>query len=106
MLDLGITVFLKPNVAFFINHSIIQGLKYIQTMIIFMSESRQINVSKSGVSKLAILALAIVFAAGLFVVGFDQGHIFSLVYGEQAFTDLYIHELTHDMRHAAGFPCH
>ena len=72
----------------------------------FMSESQQISVSKSGVSKLAILALAIVFAAGLFVVGFDQGHIFSLVYGEQAFTDLYIHELTHDMRHAAGFPCH
>ncbi|MDH5659041.1 MAG: CbtB-domain containing protein, partial [Nitrosopumilus sp.] len=22
------------------------------------------------------------------------------------FTDLYLHELTHDMRHAAGFPCH
>ena len=42
----------------------------------------------------------------LFVVGFDQGHIFSLVYGEEAFQDLYIHELTHDMRHAAGFPCH
>jgi hypothetical protein len=84
----------------------IQELKYIQTMLNFMSESRQINVSKSGVSKLAILALAIVFAAGLFLVGFDQGHIFSLVYGEQAFEDLYIHELTHDMRHAAGFPCH
>lgn len=75
-------------------------------MLSFMSESRQINVSKSGVSKLAIVALAIIFAAGLFVVGFDQGHIFSLVYGEQAFADLYIHELTHDMRHAAGFPCH
>ena len=72
----------------------------------FMSESRQISVSKTGVSKLAIIALGVVFAAGLFVVGFDQGHIFSLVYGEQAFTDLYIHELTHDMRHAAGFPCH
>jgi hypothetical protein len=72
----------------------------------FMSESQQINVSKSSVSKIAILALTIIFAAGLFVVGFDQGHIFSLVYGEQAFTDLYIHELTHDMRHAAGFPCH
>ena len=71
-----------------------------------MSESRQISVSKSDVSKLAIVALAIIFAAGLFVVGFDQGHIFSLVYGEQAFSDLYIHELTHDMRHAAGFPCH
>lgn len=71
-----------------------------------MSESRQISVSRNGVSKLAIIALAFIFAAGLFVVGFDQGHIFSLVYGEQAFADLYIHELTHDMRHAAGFPCH
>jgi high-affinity nickel permease len=71
-----------------------------------MSESRQITVSKKGVPIIAIIALAVVFAAGLFVVGFDQGHIFSLVYGEQAFTDLYIHELTHDMRHAAGFPCH
>jgi len=71
-----------------------------------MSLSRQINVSKSGVPIIAIVALAIVFAVGLFLVGFDQGHIFSIVYGEQAFEDLYIHELTHDMRHAAGFPCH
>ena len=71
-----------------------------------MSESRQITTTKSGVSKLAIIVLGVIFAAGLFVVGFDQGHIFSVVYGEQAFIDLYIHELTHDMRHAAGFPCH
>ncbi len=71
-----------------------------------MSESKQVIVSKPGISKLAIVVLAIVFAVGLFLVGFDQGHIFSVVYGEQAFTDLYIHELTHDMRHAAGFPCH
>ena len=71
-----------------------------------MSQSRQINVSKNDVPVTAIVALAIVFVAGLFVVGFDQGHIFSLVYGEEAFQDLYIHELTHDMRHAAGFPCH
>ena len=71
-----------------------------------MSQSKQINVSKNGVPVTAIVALAIIFVAGLFVVGFDQGHIFSLVYGEEAFQDLYIHELTHDMRHAAGFPCH
>ena len=71
-----------------------------------MSQSRQINVSKNGVPVIAIVALAILFVVGLFVVGFDQGHIFSLVYGEDAFQDLYIHELTHDMRHAAGFPCH
>ncbi|MBM2818726.1 MAG: uncharacterized protein HW410_408 [Nitrosarchaeum sp.] len=71
-----------------------------------MSQSRQINVSKNGVPVIAIVVLAIIFAVGLFVVGFDQGHIFSLVYGEEAFQDMYIHELTHDMRHAAGFPCH
>jgi len=70
-----------------------------------LSQSNRL-VSKSKTPKLAIMALAIIFAAGLFVVGFDQGHIFSLVYGDPAFTDLYIHELTHDMRHAAGFPCH
>ena len=71
-----------------------------------MSESKQINVSKTAVPKLAIVALAIIFAVGLFVIGYDQGHIFSVVIGEQAYADLYIHELTHDMRHAAGFPCH
>ena len=71
-----------------------------------MSEVRQINKSKTGVSKVAILALAIIFAAGLFVVGFDQGHIFSVIQGVDAYEELYIHELTHDMRHAAGFPCH
>jgi len=63
-------------------------------------------VSKSTVPILAIVALAIVFAVGLFLVGFDQGHVFSIAFGEQAFEDLYIHELFHDMRHAAGFPCH
>ncbi len=71
-----------------------------------MSQSKEINVSKSTVPILAIVALAIVFAVGLFLVGFDQGHVFSIAFGEQAFEDLYIHELTHDMRHAAGFPCH
>jgi len=71
-----------------------------------MSETRQINTTKTSVPILAILALAIVFAVGLFVVGYDQGHIFSVVLGESAYADLYIHELTHDMRHAAGFPCH
>jgi hypothetical protein len=71
-----------------------------------MSQARQVNVSKNDVPKLAIIALAIIFAVGLFVVGYDQGHIFSVILGESAYTDLYIHELTHDMRHAAGFPCH
>ena len=75
-------------------------------MLNAMSQSRQITSSKYNVPKLAIIALAAIFVVGLFVVGFDQGHLFSPVFGEQAFEDLYIHELTHDMRHAAGFPCH
>ena len=69
-------------------------------------QSKGITVSKSAVPITAIIILAAVFVFGLFLVGYDQGHIFSIVLGEQAFADIYIHELTHDMRHAAGFPCH
>jgi len=71
-----------------------------------VSNSREIIISKSGIPVYAVAILAIIFAFGLFFVGYDQGHLFSIVLGEQAFEDLYIHELTHDMRHAAGFPCH
>ncbi|BDQ30562.1 CbtB domain-containing protein [Nitrosopumilus zosterae] len=71
-----------------------------------MSLPTEIMVSKSKVPVFAIMLLAMIFVVGLFVVGYDQGHIFSVVLGEQAYEDLYIHELTHDMRHAAGFPCH
>jgi len=71
-----------------------------------MSQSKGILIAQSRVPIFAIVLLAMIFAVGLFVVGYDQGHIFSVVLGEQAYEDLYIHELTHDMRHAAGFPCH
>ena len=71
-----------------------------------MSNPAQITKSKSQIPIFAIAVLAVIFAFGLFIVGYDQGHIFSVVLGEQAYEDLYIHELTHDMRHAAGFPCH
>jgi len=71
-----------------------------------MSSPTQITKNTTQVPIFAIIALAIIFAVGLFVVGYDQGHIFSVVLGESAYEDLYIHELTHDMRHAAGFPCH
>jgi len=60
----------------------------------------------NAVPKVALAILASVFIIGLFIVGFDQGHIFSIIYGESSFTEQFLHELTHDMRHAAGFPCH
>jgi len=58
----------------------------------------------NAVPKVALAILAPVFVIGLFIVGFDQGHIFSIIYGESSFTEQFLHELTHDMRHAAGFP--
>lgn len=77
--------------------------KYFTTPL---SLSKEITISKSKTPIFAFALLATIFAVGLFVIGYDQGHIFSVVLGEQAYEDLYIHELTHDMRHAAGFPCH
>ncbi len=71
-----------------------------------MSQSRVITITKTGVPIYAIILLAAIFVFGLFVVGYDQGHLFSVIIGEPAFEELYIHELSHDMRHAAGFPCH
>jgi len=58
------------------------------------------------VPKSALIILVTVFTIGFFAVGFDQGHIFSVIYGESSFAEQFLHELTHDMRHAAGFPCH
>jgi cobalt transporter subunit CbtB len=50
-----------------------------------------------------IIVLAI---AGLYVLGLDQGFLLSLVQGAEAFDMNLVHELVHDARHAAGFPCH
>ena len=71
-----------------------------------MSHTKEIVISKSSVPKIALVALAVIFAFGMFAVGFDQGQLFSIAFGDNAYADMYIHELTHDMRHAAGFPCH
>lgn len=75
-------------------------------LYLLLSQSKEITISKSNIPVFAIALLSVVFVVGLFVVGYDQGHIFSIILGDQAYEDLYIHELTHDMRHAAGFPCH
>ena len=71
-----------------------------------MSKSEQITRTVGKPPILAVALLAVVFAFGLFIVGYDQGHIFSVIQGVDAYEELYIHELTHYMRHAAGFPCH
>ena len=50
--------------------------------------------------------LLILCGVGVFAVGFDQGQLFSLIEGPKAFGDMYLHEFSHDTRHASGFPCH
>ncbi|MEX1053961.1 MAG: CbtB domain-containing protein [Nitrosopumilaceae archaeon] len=71
-----------------------------------MSTGKQITIASQKIPKIAAGLLFAIFAFGIFIVGFDQGHMFSIVIGDQAFEDLYLHELYHDMRHAAGYPCH
>ena len=71
-----------------------------------MSLRKQVQISETQVPKAAIGLLIFVLLFGLFIVGYDQGQLFSLVQGEQAYNDLWVHEFSHDMRHAAGFPCH
>ena len=71
-----------------------------------MSFRKQIQISETNVPKATLGLLVFILAFGLFIVGYDQGQLFSLVQGEQAYNDLWDHEFSHDMRHAAGFPCH
>jgi hypothetical protein len=56
--------------------------------------------------RIAVGVLLGILIMGIFVVGYDQGHLFSIVQGEQAIDTKWIHEFYHDMRHVAGFPCH
>lgn len=66
----------------------------------------QITRSRNGIPKLAVGILLVLFGVGFFGMGFDQGQIFSLIQGQTAYGDMYLHEFSHDMRHASGFPCH
>lgn len=71
-----------------------------------MLENELLTTFSTSISKFALAILASLCIFGIFVAGFDQGHIFSIIQGADAFDVQYLHELTHDMRHAAGFPCH
>jgi len=55
------------------------------------------------------IPLLVAVAAALFALylgAVDQGHLLSLVQGQVAFDQNLLHELVHDARHVAGFPCH
>ncbi len=42
----------------------------------------------------------------LYLLALDQGFFLSLLQGDIAFDMNLLHELVHDARHVAGFPCH
>jgi cobalt transporter subunit CbtB len=53
------------------------------------------------------LAFGLAFALfAFYILAFDQGLLFSTVHGASAYDQNVLHELVHDARHAAGFPCH
>jgi len=43
---------------------------------------------------------------GLYLVGMHQGAALGAFLGEVALRSNWLHELFHDARHTAGFPCH
>ena len=54
-----------------------------------------------------ILGSALVLGLlALYIVGFDQGFLLSFFQGHVAYQVNIIHELIHDSRHIAAFPCH
>jgi hypothetical protein len=68
--------------------------------------SKQITKEIDKINNMAIGVLITVLIFGIYTVGYDQGQLFSLVQGQKAFDIKWMHEFYHDMRHAAGFPCH
>ncbi len=71
-----------------------------------MSILKQIAKESSSVPRIAVGILIAILLFTMFIIGFDQGHLFSMVQGQQAFDVKWMHEFYHDMRHASGFPCH
>ena len=71
-----------------------------------MSTIRQIVKEVPRVPRIAVGILVAILLFTMFMVGLDQGHLFSMVQGQPAFDNMWMHEFYHDMRHASGFPCH
>lgn len=78
-----------------------------EVIYVVMSSQHDLRIiQKYETPKLAIAVLAIVAILSIYIVGYDQGQLFSLAQGNDAYQSMWLHEFTHDIRHAAGFPCH
>lgn len=70
------------------------------------SDNRQMTKVEFRYPLLAMVILAAIFVSASFALGYDQGQLLSMIFGEQAYKENFLHELFHDTRHALGFPCH
>ena len=73
--------------------------------------AKQITKETGSVSKIAVGVLLAILAFGMFVVGYDQGQMAQALFAPMGIhlnhnQLMMIHEFNHDLRHAAGFPCH
>lgn len=78
-------------------------LKFLQMR---MSNLKLMTKEKPGEMGIAVGILVAILIFTMFIVGYDQGQLFSIAQGQEAFDNMWIHEFAHDMRHSAGFPCH
>ena len=69
-----------------------------------MSILKQIAKESPSVPRFAVGILIAILLFTMFIIGFDQGHLFSMVQGQQAFDVMWIHEFYHDIRHTSRFP--
>jgi putative cobalt transporter subunit CbtB len=73
--------------------------------------SKQITKEITNVPKIAVGVLAGILVFGMFVVGYDQGQLVQAISAPFGIHPnhaqlMLLHEFNHDLRHAAGFPCH
>jgi hypothetical protein len=62
-------------------------------------------------SKIGVGILLCILTFGMFIVGYDQGQLAQALFIPMGIhlnhnQLMMIHEFNHDLRHAAGFPCH
>jgi Probable cobalt transporter subunit (CbtB) len=72
---------------------------------------KQITKETGSIPKIAVGVLLAILALGMFIVGYDQGQMAQALFAPLGIhlnhnQLMMIHEFNHDLRHAAGFPCH
>jgi len=53
-----------------------------------------------------LISVVVLAAALLYLLALDQGLLLSVLQGNVAFDQNFIHELVHDARHIGALPCH